>query len=100
MFNPITAVINWLKAEYDATKPWLLYVKAITSAAIHGGWSSLSAVVGASVLDYSKFNLTNGLKSEFDLLLLVFLGSGGLAGYLYVKTNKPPAAPAVVPLAK
>jgi hypothetical protein len=56
-------------------------------------------VVGASILDSTKFNVTNGLRSEFDLLILVSLASGGLAAYLYVKAN-PPAPVAAAPAAK
>jgi len=91
------SILTWLEAEEAAGKRWATYVKAVGMAALHGGWSSLSSVIGASILDYSKFNLTNGLRSEFDLLLLVFLASGGLAAYLYVKANPAPVvvAPAV-----
>ena len=79
------------KADIAAGKNWAVYAGGVGNAALHGGWSSLTAVASASVLDSSKFNVTNGLKSEFDLLFLVFLSSGTLAGYLYVKANKAPA---------
>lgn len=90
------SVVAKLKADIATGERYAVYVGAVGKAALHGGWSSLSSVIGASILDYSKFNLTNGLRSEFDLLLLVFLASGGLAAYLYVKANPPKAAaPAV-----
>jgi hypothetical protein len=81
---------NWYQKELAAGKVWITYLKGVGSAIVHGGWSSLTAAFSASVLDNSKFNLTNGLKSEFDLLVMVFLSSGALAGYIYVKSNKPP----------
>lgn len=88
------SISSWFKAEEAAGKRWIVYSKAVATAALHGAWSGLSSVVGASILDYSKFNLTNGLRSELDLLILVSLCSGGLAAYLYVKANPAPAAPA------
>ncbi len=94
MFAFITKIENWCKTEINGVKRYVVYGEAVGKAALHGGLSSLTAVIGASVLDYSKFNLTNGLRSEFDLLVLVFLASGGLAAYLYVKENTIPAAPA------
>jgi len=87
-----TNLINWFKKAETEGKVWVTYLKGVGSAVLHGGWSSLSAVASASILDNSKFNVTNGLKSEFDLLVLVFLSSGALAGYIYVKANKPPTA--------
>ncbi len=96
------SISSWLKAEEAAGKRWATYIKAVGMAALHGSWSGLSSVVGASILDYSKFNLTNGLRSELDLLILVGLCTGGLAAYLYVKANPAPtAAPApAAPAAK
>jgi hypothetical protein len=85
-----TNLITWFKKAEAESKVWVTYLKGVGSAVLHGGWSSLSAVASASILDNSKFNVTNGLKSEFDLLVLVFLSSGALAGYIYVKANKPP----------
>ena len=79
-----------LKADIAAGKRYAVYAGAIGKAALHGAWSGLSSVVGASILDYSKFNLTKGLRSEFDLLILVSLTSGGLAAYLYVKAHPAP----------
>ena len=67
----------------------LASVDAVVGAP-QGGVDGLG--VGASVLDYSKFNLTNGLRSELDLLILVSAASGGLAAYLYVKANPAPKA--------
>lgn len=84
-----SSLSTWLKAEEAAGKRWATYSIAVLKAAGHGAWSGLSSVVGASILDYSKFNLTNGLRSEIDLLILVGLASGSLAGYLYVKANPP-----------
>jgi hypothetical protein len=86
-----SSISTWFKAEEAAGKRWVVYAAAVGKAAIHGSWSGLSSVVGASILDYSKFNLTNGLRSELDLLILVSLASGGLAAYLYVKANPPKA---------
>lgn len=91
IFSSISA---WFKSEEAKASRWLVYVKAVGNAALHGAWSGLSAIVGASILDASKFNVTNGLRSEIDLLILVSLASGGLAAYLYVKANPAPAAPA------
>lgn len=88
IFSSIKA---WFQKEEAAGKRWLVYAKAVGMAALHGAWSGLASVVGASVLDYSKFNLTNGLRSELDLLILVSIASGGLAAYLYVKANPPQA---------
>ena len=85
------SISSWFKAEAAAGKRWVVYAEAVGKAAIHGAWSGLSSVVGASILDYSKFNLTNGLRSELDLLILVSLASGGLAAYMYVKANPPKA---------
>src|SRR5208337_20451 len=99
MFAFITNIENWAKTEINGIKRYVIYGEAVAKTAIHGGWSSLSAVIGASVLDYSKFNLTNGLRSEFDLLVLVFLASGGLAAYLYVRENSIPAAAPAAPAA-
>lgn len=87
-----SSIISWFKTEINGVKRYAIYSAAVAKAVIHGGWSSLSSVVGASILDYSKFNLTNGLRSEIDLLLMVFAASGGLAGYLYVKQNSIPKA--------
>jgi hypothetical protein len=92
------SISSWFAAEEAAGKRWIVYIKAVGMAALHGAWSGISSVVGASVLDYSKFNLTNGLRSELDLLILVSLCSGGLAAYLYVKANPAPA-PAATPAA-
>src|SRR5258708_7280218 len=89
-----TSISNWFKAAEVTGARWLVYIKAVGNAALHGAWSGLASVVGASVLDYSKFNLTNGLRSELDLLILVSLASGGLAAYLYVQANPAPAASA------
>jgi hypothetical protein len=90
------SISTWLKTEEAAGKRWATYIKAVGVAALHGAWSGLSSVVGASILDSTKFNVTNGLHSEIDLLILVSLASGGLAAYLYVKANPAPAAaPAV-----
>jgi len=86
------SISTWLKAEEAAGKRWATYIKAVGVAAMHGAWSGLSSVVGASILDSTKFNVTNGLHSELDLLILVSLASGGLAAYLYVKANPAPAA--------
>jgi hypothetical protein len=86
------SISSWFAAEEAAGKRWLVYAKAVGAAALHGAWSGLSAIVGASILDASKFNVTNGLRSELDLLILVSLASGGLAAYLYVKANPAPAA--------
>jgi hypothetical protein len=86
----ISSIKAWFKAAEVAGKRWVVYIKAVGKAALHGAWSGLASVVGASVLDYSKFNLTNGLRSELDLLILVSLASGGLAAYLYVKANPAP----------
>jgi hypothetical protein len=93
------SISSWFKAAEADGKRWVVYVGAAGKAALHGAWSGLSSVVGASVLDYSKFNLTNGLHSEIDLLILVSLCSGGLAAYLYVKANPAPVAAPVVPAA-
>lgn len=81
---------TWLQKAETEGKVWATYIKGVGSAVLHGGWSSLTAAFSAAVLDNSKFNLTNGLKSEIDLLVMVFLSSGALAGYIYVKANKPP----------
>ncbi len=86
----ITKIEDWFKTEVNGVKRYVIYGEAVAKAALHGGWSSLTSVIGASILDYSKFNLTNGLRSEFDLLVLVFACSGGLAGYMYVKENGIP----------
>jgi hypothetical protein len=86
------SISSWFKAAEAAGKRWVVYIKAVALAAGHGAVSGLTSVIGASVLDYSKFNLTNGLRSELDLLILVSLASGGLAAYLYVKANPAPAA--------
>jgi hypothetical protein len=88
------SISTWLKTEEAAGKRWATYIKAVGVAALHGAWSGLSSVVGASILDSTKFNVTNGLHSELDLLILVSLASGGLAAYLYVKANPAPAAAA------
>ena len=88
------SISSWFAAEEAAGKRWLVYAKAVGTAALHGAWSGLSSVVGASILDSSKFNVTNGLHSELDLLILVSLASGGLAASLYVKANPAPATPA------
>src|SRR5271167_2180698 len=88
------SISSWFAAAEADGKRWLVYVKAVGSAALHGAWSGLSAVIGASILDASKFNVTNGLRSELDLLILVSLASGGLAAYLYVKANPAPVAAA------
>ena len=87
------SISTWLKAEEAAGSRWAVYIKAVGMAALHGAWSGLSSVVGASILDSTKFNVTNGLRSELDLLILVSAASGGLAAYLYVKANPAPAAP-------
>jgi len=89
MFSSIT---NWFKTEINGVERYAIYSAAVGKAALHGAWSGLSSVVGASILDYSKFNLTNGLRSEIDLLILVSLCSGGLAAYLYVRENSVPKA--------
>lgn len=81
-----------LLADIAIGKRYAVYAGAVGKAALHGAWSGLSSVVGASILDYSKFNLTNGLRSEIDLLILVSAASGGLAGYLYVKAHPAPKA--------
>jgi hypothetical protein len=86
------SISSWFKAAEADGKRWVVYAKAVGKAALHGAWSGLSAIVGASILDASKFNVTNGLKSELDLLILVSLASGGLAAYLYVKANPAPKA--------
>lgn len=87
----IKSISNWLKAEEAAGKRWATYSLAVLKAAGHGAWSGLSSVVGASILDNSKFNLTNGLHSEIDLLIMVAVCAGGLSAYLYVKANPPKA---------
>jgi hypothetical protein len=94
------SISSWFKAAEADGKRWVVYIKSVAVAALHGAWSGLASVVGASVLDYSKFNLTNGLRSELDLLILVSLASGGLAAYLYVKANPAPAAAPAAPAAK
>jgi hypothetical protein len=86
----ISGIKGWFTKEINGVKRYVLYGAAVGKAALHGGWSSITSVIGASILDYSKFNLTNGLRSELDLLILVFLSSGGLAAYLYVKQNAVP----------
>ena len=86
------SVLAKLKADIAVGKRYAVYAGAVGKAALHGAWSGLSSVVGASILDYSKFNLTNGLRSEIDLLILVSVASGGLAGYLYVKALPAPNA--------
>lgn len=86
------SISTWLKTEINGVKRYVIYGEAVGKAALHGAWSGLSSVVGASVLDSSKFNLTNGLHSELDLLIMVSLASGGLAAYLYVKANAAPKA--------
>lgn len=91
-----TSISTWLSAAEADGKRWATYVKAVAVAAGHGAWSGLSSVVGASILDSTKFNVTNGLRSELDLLILVSAAAGGLAAYLYVKANP---APAVAPKA-
>jgi hypothetical protein len=94
------SISSWFKAAEADGKRWVVYIKAVAIAAGHGAWSGLSSVVGASILDYSKFNLTNGLRSEIDLLILVSACSGGLAAYLYVKANPAPVAAPAAPAAK
>lgn len=86
------SIFSWFTTEINGVKRYAIYGAAVGKAALHGMWSGLSSVVGASILDYSKFNLTNGLRSELDLLILVGLCSGGLAAYLYVKANTIPKA--------
>ena len=93
------SISTWLKTEEAAGKRWATYIKAVGMAALHGSWSGLSSAVGAAILDPTKFNVTNGLKSEFDLLLLVGLATAGLAAYLYVRANPAPAAAAATPAA-
>ncbi len=83
--------IATFKKDLAAGETWARYAGAVGKAAINGGWASLSAGVSAAVLDSSKFNVTNGLKSEFSLLILTFLSSGALAAYSYVKANPAPA---------
>lgn len=87
IFSSISA---WFQKEEAAGKRWIVYLKAAGSAFLHGAASGLSATVTASVLDSSKFNLSNGLHSELDLLILVALFNGGIAAYLYVKANPAP----------
>jgi hypothetical protein len=82
--------IATFKKDLAAGESWALYIGAVGKAALHGGWASLSAGIAAGVLDSSKFNVTNGLKSEFNLLAMTFISSGALAAYSYVKANKPP----------
>ena|SRR5208337_5510801 len=86
------SVIAKFEADVAIGKRWAVYCGAVGKAALHGVWSGLASVAGASVLDYSKFNLTNGLRSELDLLILVGLFSGGLAAYLYVNAHPAPIA--------
>lgn len=87
IFSSISA---WLAKEAAAGKRWVVYLEAAGKAFLHGAWSGLSSIVGASILDSSKFNLTSGLHSEIDLLIMVSVCSGGLAAYLYVKANPAP----------
>lgn len=84
------SVVAKFKADVAIGERWAVYCGAVGKAAVHGAWSGLSSVVGASILDYSKFNLTNGLRSELDLLILVSLSTGGLAAYLYVNSHPAP----------
>ena len=86
------SISSWFTTEINGVKRYAIYGAAVGKAALHGAWSGLSSVVGASILDYSKFNLTNGLRSEIDLLILVSLASGGLAAYMYVQANSAPKA--------
>ncbi len=86
------SIVAKFKADVAVGERWAVYSGAVGKAALHGMWSGLSSVVGASILDYSKFNLTNGLRSELDLLILVSLCSGGLAAYLYVQAHPAPKA--------
>jgi hypothetical protein len=97
IFSSISA---WFKKEEAAAKRWVVYLKAAGSAFLHGAVSGLSATVTASVLDSSKFNLTSGLRSEIDLLILVAAFNGGLAAYLYIKANPAPIAAPAAPAAK
>jgi len=85
-----SSIINWVKGKLPVLEADAAYGKAVAKAAAHGAWSGLSSVIGASILDYSKFNLTNGLRSELDLLIMVSLCSGGLAAYVYVKEHAAP----------
>lgn len=73
-------MFTWVTNLISKFKTWAVYIEAVGNAALHGGWSSITAAVSAAMLDNTKFNLTNGLKSEFDLLVMVFLSSGALAG--------------------
>lgn len=91
MFAFVTKFVATFKADLAAGKSWAIYAGAVGKTAIHGGWASLSAGIAAGVLDSSKFNVTNGLKSEFSLLAMTFISSGALAAYSYIKANKPPA---------
>jgi hypothetical protein len=87
----VSNVQAWFKAEVNGAKRYEIWGAGLAKAFWRGGFSGLSAVAAASLLDYSKFNLTNGLRSEFDLLLLVFVFTGSYAGYSYVKaTSLPP----------
>lgn len=86
------SVWSKLQADIAIGKRYAVYAGAVGKAALHGAWSGLSSIVAASVLDYSKFNLTNGLRSEIDLLIMVSLATGGLAAYLYVKAHPAPKA--------
>ncbi len=88
----IKGILAKIEADIAIGKRYAVYAGAVGKAALHGAWSGLSSVVAASVLDYSKFNLTNGLRSEIDLLIMVSLATGGLAGYLYVKAHPAPKA--------
>ena len=86
------SISTWFTTEINGVKRYAIYGKGLLMAFLHGGLSSLAAAVSASALDYSKFNLTNGLRSELDLLILVFCSSGAVAGIIYVKTNSVPKA--------
>jgi len=86
----IANIENWFKAEVNGVKRYEIWGAGFAKAIWHGGVSSIASVLGASLLDYSKFNLSNGLRSEFDLLVLVFCVAGGYAGYTYVQSNSLP----------
>ena len=88
----ISNVQAWFKTEINGAKRYEIWFAGFAKAIWHGGVSSLASVLGASFLDYSKFNLTNGLRSEFDLLVMVFCIAGGYAGYSYVQSNSVPKA--------
>ncbi len=90
MFTFVTKIEEWYKKELAAGTVWANNAGGVGNAAFHGGWASLSAIISAYVLDSSKFNMTNGMKSEVELLVMTFLSNAAVAAYLYVKAHKAP----------